>query len=68
VTDDLRYERIVRASPPPARDDRDAARRLDAAIRDRVHLRTLPTAELRAEHASGVPNAFDRLEQFVYVA
>ena len=25
--------------------------------------RGLPTAELRAEHARGVPNAFDRLEQ-----
>ncbi len=26
----------------------------------------LPTDELRAEHARGVPNAFDRLEQRIY--
>jgi hypothetical protein len=27
--------------------------------------RGIPTYELRAEHARGVPNAFDRLEQLV---
>lgn len=27
--------------------------------------RGIPTAELRAEHARGVPNAFDRLEQHI---
>jgi hypothetical protein len=27
--------------------------------------RGLPTAELRAEHARGVPNAFTRLEQHI---
>jgi uncharacterized protein YndB with AHSA1/START domain len=28
--------------------------------------RGMPTDELRAEHARGVPNAFDRLEQLIY--
>jgi uncharacterized protein YndB with AHSA1/START domain len=30
--------------------------------------RGLPTDELRAEHARGVPNAFDRLEQLISTA
>ena len=28
--------------------------------------RGLPTEQLRAEHARGVPNAFDRLEQYIH--